>query len=49
MGFSVRDTPQGAGKWGHFAARQQHPKSGKFGPEKWPMEDESPPWLDKAV
>ena len=26
-----------------------NPKSGKFGPKEWPLEDESPPWHDKAA
>lgn len=25
------------------------PKSGKFGPKKWPLDDESPPCQDKAA
>lgn len=36
--------------FGHVNIRALwHPKSGKFGPEKWPMVDESPPWQDKAA
>ena len=36
--------------FGHVNIRALwHPKSGKFGPEKWPTEDESPPLQDMAA